>query len=101
MIIQKMNNVLVKHGKVTFAIFTGIVIVSFVWFFTPGVDGSLLLGGNIGMGSQYGAVLGEFIETFLQCELRFLGSEQEKSTGKKTEREKNFEHGRSSENNSK
>ena len=59
MIIQKMNNVLVKHGKVTFAIFTGIVIVSFVWFFTPGVDGSLLLGGNIGMGSQYGAVLGQ------------------------------------------
>ena len=35
MIIQKMNNVLVKHGKVTFAIFTAVVIVSFVWFFTP------------------------------------------------------------------
>ena len=59
MIIQKMNNVLVKHGKVTFAIFTGVVIVSFVWFFTPGVDGSLLFGGNVGMGSQYGAVLGQ------------------------------------------
>ena len=59
MIIQKMNNVLVKHGKVTFAIFTGVVIVSFVWFFTPGVDGSLLFGGNIGMNSQYGAVLGQ------------------------------------------
>ena len=59
MIIQKMNNVLVKHGKVTFAIFTGVVIVSFVWFFTPGVDGSLLLGGNIGTGSQYGSVLGQ------------------------------------------
>ena len=58
MIIQKMNNVLVKHGKVTFAIFTGVVIVSFVWFFTPGVDGSLLFGGNVGMGSQYGSVLG-------------------------------------------
>jgi hypothetical protein len=58
MIIQKMNNVLVKHGKVTFAIFTAVVIVSFVWFFTPGVDGSLLFGGNIGAGSQYGAVLG-------------------------------------------
>lgn len=58
MIIQKMNNVLVKHGKVTFAIFTGVVIVSFVWFFTPGVDGSLLLGGNVGAGSKYGAVLG-------------------------------------------
>ena len=59
MIIQKMNNVLVKHGKVTFAIFTAVVIVSFVWFFTPGVDGSLLFGGNIGMNSQYGAVLGQ------------------------------------------
>jgi hypothetical protein len=58
MIIQKINNVLVKHGKVTFAIFTGVVIVSFVWFFTPGVDGSLLFGRNIGSGSKYGAVLG-------------------------------------------
>ena len=61
MIIQKMNNVLVKHGKVTFAIFTGVVIVSFVWFFTPGVDGSLLFGGNVGMNTQYGAVLGHKI----------------------------------------
>ncbi len=61
MIIQKMNNVLVKHGKVTFAVFTAVIIVSFVWFFTPGVDGSLLFGGNIGMGSQYGAVLGQKI----------------------------------------
>ena len=58
MIIQKMNNVLVKHGKVTFAIFTGVVIVSFVWFFTPGVDGSLLFGNNAGMNSKYGSVLG-------------------------------------------
>ena len=56
-----MNNVLVKHGKVTFAIFTAVIIVSFVWFFTPGVDGSLLFGGNVGMGSQYGAVLGHKI----------------------------------------
>ena len=58
MIIQKMNNVLVKHGKVTFAIFTGVVIVSFVWFFTPGVDGSLLFNGSAGSGTKYGAVLG-------------------------------------------
>ena len=61
MIIQKMNTALVKHGKVTFAIFTGVVIVSFVWFFTPGVDGSLLFGGNVGMGTQYGSVLGQKI----------------------------------------
>ena len=58
MIIQRMNNMLLKHGKVTFAIFTGVVIVSFVWFFTPGVDGSLLLGGYGGSGSKYGSVLG-------------------------------------------
>ena len=61
MIIQKMNNVLVKHGTVTFAIFTAVVIVSFVWFFTPGVDGSLLLGGNIGPNSKYGDVLGHAV----------------------------------------
>ena len=61
MIIQKMNNVLVKHGKVTFAIFTAVIIVSFVWFFTPGVDGSLLFGGNVGMNTQYGSVLGHKI----------------------------------------
>jgi len=61
MIIQKMNNVLVKHGKVTFAIFTAVIIVSFVWFFTPHVDGSLLFDRNIGMSSQYGAVLGHKI----------------------------------------
>ena len=59
MIIQKMNNVLVKHGKITFAIFTFVIIVSFVWFFTPGVDGSLLFGGaSVGVGSKYGEVLG-------------------------------------------
>ena len=61
MIIQKMNNVLVKHGKVTFAIFTAIVIVSFVWFFTPGVDGSLLLQGNVGPNTKYGEVLGHAV----------------------------------------
>jgi len=61
MIIQKMNNVLVKHGKVTFAIFTGVVIVSFVWFFTPGVDGSLLFNGSAGAGTKYGSVLGHDI----------------------------------------
>ena len=61
MIIQKMNNVLVKHGKVTFAIFTAVVIVSFVWFFTPGVDGSLLFQQNVGPNSKYGAVLGHDI----------------------------------------
>ena len=58
MIIQKINNVLVKHGKVTFGIFTAVIIVSFVWFFTPGRDGSMLFDRSAGMGTAYGAVLG-------------------------------------------
>lgn len=54
MIIQKMNVVLVKHSKVLFGIFTAVIIVSFVWFFTPGVDGSLFFGRSTGDKSQYG-----------------------------------------------
>ena len=42
MVIRKMNTVLVKHNKILFGAFSIIIIVSFVWFFTPGVDGSLL-----------------------------------------------------------
>ena len=40
--IQRMNNVLIKHSKVLFGIITIVIIISFVWFFTPGADGSLL-----------------------------------------------------------
>ncbi len=58
MIIQKMNNVLVKHGKVTFGIFTAVIIVSFVWYFAPGRDGSMLFDRSAGAGTGYGAVLG-------------------------------------------
>ena len=58
MIIQKINNVLVKHGKVTFGIFTAVIIVSFVWFFTPGRDGSMLFDRSAGMNTAYGSVLG-------------------------------------------
>ena len=46
MAITKLNNVLVKHGKIMFGIITAIIIVAFVWFFTPGADGSILFGSN-------------------------------------------------------
>ena len=44
--IQRMNNVLIKHSKILFGIITIIIIISFVWFFTPGADGSLLFSRN-------------------------------------------------------
>ena len=46
MAITKINNVLVKHGKIMFGVITAIIIVAFVWFFTPGADGSILFGTN-------------------------------------------------------
>ena len=42
MVIRKMNTVLVKHNKILFGIFTVVIIISFVWFFIPGLDGSAL-----------------------------------------------------------
>ncbi|MBQ9337466.1 MAG: SurA N-terminal domain-containing protein [Lentisphaeria bacterium] len=48
MVIRKMNTVLVKHNKIFFGIFSVIIIISFVWFFTPGLDGSALFGGRAG-----------------------------------------------------
>ena len=48
MVIRKMNTVLVKHNKILFGFFSVIIIVSFVWFFTPGLDGSLLFGNTVG-----------------------------------------------------
>jgi len=61
MIIQKMNNALVKHGKVTFTFFTIIIIISFVWYFAPGRDGSMFFGGMRGANSKYGEILGQNI----------------------------------------
>ena len=55
MVIRKMNTVLVKHNKILFGIFSVVIIISFVWFFTPGLDGSLLFGGA---GSSPNAVVG-------------------------------------------
>jgi len=46
MVIAKMNNVLVKHSRILFGAFTGIIIISFVWFFTPGASGNILFGTN-------------------------------------------------------
>ncbi len=60
MFFQRMNNVLVKHNKWLFGIFAVIIIISFVWFFTPGVDGSLLFGRG-GADSEYGSVFDEEI----------------------------------------
>ena len=59
MVIRKMNTVLVKHNKILFGIFSVIIIISFVWFFTPGLDGSLLFGGagaspNAAVGTVFG-----------------------------------------------
>lgn len=46
MVITKMNNVLVKHSRILFGLFTGVIIISFVWFFTPGASGNILFGNN-------------------------------------------------------
>ena len=43
MVIRKMNTVLVKHNKILFGIITVVIIISFVWFFIPGLDGSRFL----------------------------------------------------------
>ncbi len=56
--IQRMNNVLVKHSKVLFGVITIIIIISFVWFLTPGADGSLLFSRN---SSKAGEVFGKTI----------------------------------------
>ncbi len=57
MIFQKMNNVLIKHGKTISVIILFIIIVAFVWYFTPGVDGSILFGRRVGGGATYGTAL--------------------------------------------
>ncbi len=46
MVIRRMNTVLVKHNKILFGIFSFVIIISFVWFFTPGLDGSMFFGQN-------------------------------------------------------
>ncbi len=62
MVIRKMNTVLVKHNKILFGAFSIIIIISFVWFFTPGVDGSLLFGNRMSPNSAVGKVFGEKVK---------------------------------------
>ena len=50
-----MNTVLVKHNRVLLGVLLVIIIISFVWFFTPGLDGSLLFGSA---GASPNAVIG-------------------------------------------
>ncbi len=50
--IQRMNNVLVKHSKILFGVITIIIIISFVWFLTPGADGSLLFSQGAGKAGE-------------------------------------------------
>lgn len=54
--IQRMNNVLVKHSKILFGVITIVIIISFVWFFTPGADGSLLFSRNSNVIAKIGDV---------------------------------------------
>ena len=58
MVIRKMNTVLVKHNKILFGIFSFVIIISFVWFFTPGVDGSMFFEGNGSPNMVVGKVMG-------------------------------------------
>ena len=81
MVIQRMNNVLVKHSKVLFGIFTAVIIVSFVWFFTPGIDGSLLFGGGYSEKSTYGTfqdekiTFGDIRKAMRQISIVYSGAE--------------------------
>ena len=62
MVIRKMNTVLVKHNKILFGIFSIVIIVSFVWFFTPGLDGSMFFGArNQAPNAVVGSVFGKNI----------------------------------------
>lgn len=62
MVIRKMNTVLVKHNKILFGAFSIIIIISFVWFFTPGIDGSLLFGNRMSPNSVVGKVFGRKVK---------------------------------------
>ncbi len=63
MVIRRMNTVLVKHNKILFGIFSFVIIISFVWFFTPGLDGSMFFGHNPSSpNAVVGTVFGEKIK---------------------------------------
>lgn len=55
MAINVMNQLFARHGKWFFGIFTVIIIITFVGFFTPGGFGVVTSdGGNVGIGAAYG-----------------------------------------------
>ncbi len=58
MVITKMNSLFSKHGRWVFAVFTAIIIVSFVWFFTPGLDGSIFFGSPTSPSAVAGKIFG-------------------------------------------
>lgn len=61
MLLQKMNTVLVRHGKIFFGIFTFIIIICFVYYFSPGVSGDLFFRGTGSPNAKYGSFMDEEI----------------------------------------
>ncbi len=61
MLLQKMNTVLVRHGKIFFGIFTFIIIICFVYYFSPGVSGDLFFNGGPSQKAKYGSFMDETI----------------------------------------
>ena len=58
MVIRKMNSVFIRHGKYFFAVFTVIIIVAFVGFFTPGFN-SMFTGDPSSPNSAVGKAFGK------------------------------------------
>lgn len=61
MLLQKMNTVLIRHGKIFFGIFTFIIIICFVYYFSPGVSGDLFFSGGPSQKAKYGSFMDETI----------------------------------------
>ncbi len=61
MVIRKMNSVFVKHGRWFFGGFTLLIIVSFVWFFTPGLSGNIFFDKQVTPSTAVGKFMGEKI----------------------------------------
>ncbi|HOK03909.1 MAG TPA: peptidyl-prolyl cis-trans isomerase [Victivallales bacterium] len=57
MFISGLNRFFEKHGRKTFAIFTGIIIVSFVLYFSPGFDITHLFNKRIPSDEEFGGLI--------------------------------------------
>jgi len=57
MVIRRMNALFIKHGRIFFGVFTVVIIISFIGFFTPGFTS--IFSGGPGMGNAVGRVLGK------------------------------------------